>query len=115
MAVMCAGVVTLLGGIIVVILPTQWLRVKTLDLVVSMVAVLCIVFCIGASSWSPNITPYRFVVFCGKLWFFRVFFSLSLICFVKSYPHHLVLVPPLWLYCEAGENMFRGEVTSNVK
>jgi hypothetical protein len=28
----------------------------------------------------------------------RVFFCLSLICFVRGSPHHLVSVRPLWLY-----------------
>jgi hypothetical protein len=40
---------------------------KTLNLMVSMAAALTLVTLLGASSWSPVITRYRFVVFGGKL------------------------------------------------
>jgi hypothetical protein len=64
-----------LGGVVVVILPVLWFRVKTLDLTVSTAAAVYVVTLLGASSWSPDITQYRFNVFGGKFWFFRVFFS----------------------------------------
>jgi hypothetical protein len=43
-----------LGGVVVVILSALWLRVKTLDLVVSTAAALCVVTLLGASSWCPD-------------------------------------------------------------
>jgi hypothetical protein len=45
-----------LGGVVVVILPALRLRVKTLDLMVSMTAALCVVTLLRASSWSPDFT-----------------------------------------------------------
>jgi hypothetical protein len=87
-----------LGGVVVVILPVLRLRVKTLDLTVSAAAAVYVVTLLGAPLWSPDSTRFRFNVFGGKFWFFRVFFSLSLICFVRVSPLHLVSVRPLWLY-----------------
>jgi hypothetical protein len=87
-----------LGGVVVVILPVLWLRVKTLDLTVSAAAAVYVVTLLGASLWSPDSTRFHFNVFGGKFWFFRVLFSLSLICFVRGSPLHLVSVRPLWLY-----------------
>jgi hypothetical protein len=63
-----------LEGVVVVILSVLWLRVKTLDLTISAAAVY-VVTLLGASSWSPHLTRYRFNVFGGKFWFFYVFFS----------------------------------------
>jgi hypothetical protein len=45
-----------LGGVVVVILPALRLQVKTLDLIVSTAAALCVVTLLGASSQSPNST-----------------------------------------------------------
>jgi hypothetical protein len=47
----------------VAILPALWLWVKTLDLVVSMAAVLCVVTLLRASLWSPDTSQYRFSIF----------------------------------------------------
>jgi hypothetical protein len=55
-----------LGGVVVVILLVLWLRVKTLDLTVSAAAAVYVVTLLGASSWSPDTTWYRFNVFGGK-------------------------------------------------
>jgi hypothetical protein len=82
----------------VVIVPVLWLLVKTLDLTVSMVAALCVVTLLWASSWSLGDTWYRFIVVGDKFWFSVFIFSLSLICFVRGSPHHLISVRPLWLY-----------------
>jgi hypothetical protein len=87
-----------LGGVIVVIFPVLRLQVKTLDLVVSTTAALCVVTLLGASSQSPDSTWYRFDVFGGKFLVFHVLFSLILICFIRGSPHHIVSVWPLWLY-----------------
>jgi hypothetical protein len=82
-----------LGGVVVVILPALRLRVKTLDLVVSTAAALCVVTFLEASSWSPEFAWFRFFVFVVLVFF--VFFSLSLICFLRGSPLHLVSVRPL--------------------
>jgi hypothetical protein len=63
-----------LGGVVMVILPVLWLRVKILDLMASAAAMVYVVTLLGALSWSPDITRYRFNVFGGKFWFFLVFF-----------------------------------------
>jgi hypothetical protein len=49
---MLAGVVYLLGGVVVVILSVLRLQVKTLDLAVSTAEVLCVATLLGASLWS---------------------------------------------------------------
>jgi hypothetical protein len=67
-----------LEGVIVVILPALWLQVKTLDLAVSTAAALCVVTLLRASSFG-----------------FLCFSFLSLICFVRGSPLHLVSVRPL--------------------
>jgi hypothetical protein len=67
------------------------LQVKTLDLVVSMVAALCVVTFLGALSWSPEFTRFSFFVFLDLVFYF---FSFSLIFFVRDYPLHLVSI---WL------------------
>jgi hypothetical protein len=83
-----------LEGVVVVILSALRLRVKTLDLTVSTAAALCVVTLLGASSWSPVATQYCFVVFVVLV--FPCFsLSLSLICFVRGSPLHLVSVRPL--------------------
>jgi hypothetical protein len=82
-----------LGGVIVVILPALRLRVKTLDLVVSTAVALCVVTFLEASSWSPEFAWFCFFVFAVLV--FLVFFSLSLICFLRGSPLHLVSVRPL--------------------
>jgi hypothetical protein len=48
--------------------------VKNLHLALSMMAALCVVILLGASSWSPDTTWYHFNIFGGKFWFFHVFF-----------------------------------------
>jgi hypothetical protein len=60
-----------------------------------MAVALCVITLLGALSWSFVSTYYRLFVFGGKFWFFHVLFSLSLICFVRGSPHHLVSVRPL--------------------
>jgi hypothetical protein len=63
--------------------------VKTLDLAVSMAAALCVVTLLGASLWSRvDTTQLCFFVFVVLV--IRVFFSLSLICFIRGSPFHLV-------------------------
>jgi hypothetical protein len=52
-----------LEGVIVVILPALWLRVKTLDLAVSMAATLCVVTLLRVPLWSPDTSRYRFSIF----------------------------------------------------
>jgi hypothetical protein len=82
-----------LRGVVLVIIPTLRLRVKTLDLVVSTAAALCVVTFLGASSWSPESTRFCFFVFVVLV--LCVICSLSLICFIRGSPLHLVSVWPL--------------------
>jgi hypothetical protein len=70
-----------LGGIVVVILSALWLRVKTLDLVVSTAAALCVVTLLGRSPWSPD-SMVSFQCLRWQFLVFRVFlfFILDLLC-----------------------------------
>jgi hypothetical protein len=67
-------------GVVVVILSTLWLWVKTLELAVSMAAVLFVVALLGASSWSPDTTSYRLIVFIGLVFLCFIFFIFDLLC-----------------------------------
>jgi hypothetical protein len=68
-AVIVAGVVTLLG-VAVGIHPAVQLRMKILDLVVSMATAQCVIALLGPSSWSPNSTQSRVHAFGGKFGIF---------------------------------------------
>jgi hypothetical protein len=67
-----------LGGVVVVILPALRLRVKTLDLMVSMTV--CVVILLGASSWSPDSTRFCFFVFVVLVFPCYLFFIFDLLC-----------------------------------
>jgi hypothetical protein len=96
-----------LEGFVVVILPVLRLRVKTLDLTVSAAAVY-VVTLLRASSWSPDITQYRFNVFGGKFWFFRVFFLIfELLCKRFSSPPYIGSAV-VALFIKRRKSLFRG-------
>jgi hypothetical protein len=75
-----------LEGVVVVILPALWLRVKTLDLAVSMAGALCVVTLLRALSRSPDTTRYRFSVFIVLVFCFFFFFMFDLLCTRFSSP-----------------------------
>jgi hypothetical protein len=70
-------------------------------------AALCIVTLLGVSSWSPATTWYRFIVFGGKFWFFRVFFIFifGLLCKRFSSPPCIGLAV-VALFIKKGESLF---------
>jgi hypothetical protein len=97
-----------LGGVIVVILSMLWLWVKTLDLVVSTAASLCVVTLLGASSWSLDST----ILFHCLRWqvlVFRVFlfFIFDLLCKRFSSPP-CIGSAVMALFIKRGERLFRG-------
>jgi hypothetical protein len=54
--------------------------VKTLDLMVSMTATLCVVTLLRASSWSPDSTRFRFFIFVVLVFPCYLFFIFDLLC-----------------------------------
>jgi hypothetical protein len=83
--------------------------VKTLDLAVTTAAALCVVTLLGASSWSPDTTWYRFNVF-GQVLVFPCFLFLYLWSALLE-----ILLTTLYRFgrCgfiyKAGECLFRGD------
>jgi hypothetical protein len=81
-----------LEGVVEAILPMQRLRVKTLDLVVSTAATLCVVTLLGALSWSPDTTRVS-LFFVVLVFLCFSFFIFDLIC--KRFSSPSCIIGPL--------------------
>jgi hypothetical protein len=83
------------------------LRVKTLDVEVSVPTTRCIVILLGLLSWSSDFVRFHFAVFGGKFWFSCTFlFIFDPLCKrISSSPCiGLVIVA---LFIQRGESQFR--------